>query len=911
MDLETMPKFLDAVMKWVRFGPMSRLAIISAFLMANAFGHAAQPNAPLPVLQSDPLPPGAERRLGTTRLRLSGPVGYFMFSPDDATLMVGSGGVNVHFWETKTWRETWRTAALAFSCSPDGKHIAKLTSERTIEIWDVANKALVHARDLARFGRSIRIFDIEFNARGDALWVGIASQGAWQYNWSKDEIVHRIQAPNVVESSLVQSRDRKRLALRQNPSQITVYDGDTGRLLHETRLPHAKFIGAWHALNHDGKILATFNQKTGLAFSELISGRSLSPLPSEAIQKEQPSDGPGDQPASALGHEVHYLFDAKGEYCLLAGRKMAIAIDLAKKKVIAKLPLLDIPVTALAISNNNKTLALGYMDGAVEILELVTLKPLVDDPHPRGPALAVVFAQHGQSVATYHESGSAVRLWNLRDSTIVKTFNTDTSTESRNKIALRFLPGDGGLSFGTQVRWNLATGLRSRLPETSDRLLAASTDGNRWLLSKEDGQRVFEEVFLYDATAQRVVGKLPLDVSANANRTGNSIRATFSADGNWVGLHTSPVTNIDPNTGETQDSEDTIAVWYVRQAAPSCNFSLSFDSTAAAIALAPDGRFLSVHSDPKHQGLAAPYLNDAPAGQGFLMASKGPLPDQMWHVPTGFLLWKMAPAKAPQVAGNRINIAALDFDELAAPGMIEPSVFSPDAQFLAGPSGEGLEVREALSGQVLLTFKGQEGRIGDLAFSPDGRLLASATSDSTVILWSVPPFATAKPGTWDRRHFERLWQDLRGDAKNAYQAMANLCAGGNEAALLLQDRIQLETDDQRRLMQQTLADLAAPKFSAREQAMVRLEKGGFRVKPYLAEAIAQSADLEQKRRLKTLLTRIKDAGIDPEELRLNRSVIVLERIATPVAQIILQGLARGHSLDLTAQAARSALARLH
>src|SRR5712671_4336048 len=145
------------------FSLRNHIVVTIAAFIASIVPAAAQspPNAPRPTLQSDPLPPGAERRLGTNRLRLAGPVGYFMFSPDDATLIVGSGGVNVHFWETKSWRETWRTTALAFSCSPDGKHIAKQTAERTIEIWDVAKKALVHARDLSRFGRNLSVFDIE------------------------------------------------------------------------------------------------------------------------------------------------------------------------------------------------------------------------------------------------------------------------------------------------------------------------------------------------------------------------------------------------------------------------------------------------------------------------------------------------------------------------------------------------------------------------------------------------------------------------------------------------------------------------------------------------------------------------------------------------------------------------------
>jgi WD40 repeat protein len=881
-------------------GKLSQTAWLHAIgflLFPMAAAPAQTPStSPLPVLQSDPLPTGAERRLGTNRLRLGGPVEYFMFSPDDATLMVGSGAdAKVHFWETKSWRETWRTDTQAFSCSPDGKHIAKQTGERTLEIWDTAKKALVRARDLSPHGRNLRIFDIEFNASGEALWVGVSNKGAWLYNWDKDKIVHQIAAPDVVESSLTHSRDRKSIVLRHS-NRVCVYDGATGKVIREVK-SGLRNQSTWQALNHDGKILATLDQRGAIAFWDVPTGKAQS-LFSDDLRKAlglTPAQvelfGPPNMPGPPItppGYEFSYHFDAKGAYLLAATTKLVV-VDLAKKKIVASAPLGHTSPTALAVSNDNKTVAIGFGDGVVQIRELPTLKPVVDDPYPRGTALGIAFARDGQSLATFHDDKAAVRLWNLRDGRVARTFDIDFPNDFPEAFSLAFLPGERCLALGTRYRWDLATGERERLPDRKDRLVAASADGNRWLLLKENEEQNAKEILLHDAASGRELAKLPLRSMADAAVPGYSVRAALSADAGWIALHSSLVQNRDPNTGEIRTLDDSIVVWNAQGPQPAPAFSLSFESGSTTMALSPDGRFLSLQGAPSQS------------------------PNQLWHMPTGFLLWKGA---REGVVGNfnrqRIPLGALEFDFAGVewPADFANAAFSPDAQFLADTGEKGIIVREALSGAILMTLAGQDGRIAALSFSSDGRSLASASSDSTVMLWKVPPFAAAKPGTWQRDRADALWTNLRGNAAAAYQAMADLHAGGDEAVAILKDKLRPETDEERRLIQQALAELGAPQFFAREKATARLEKWGFRVKPHLAEALAKTGDLEQKRRLTALLHRYKNVGIDPDELRLGRSVFLLERIGTPGARVVLEGLARGHADDLTAQSARGALVRL-
>jgi WD40 repeat protein len=222
---------------------------------------------------------------------------------------------------------------------------------------------------------------------------------------------------------------------------------------------------------------------------------------------------------------------------------------------------------------------------------------------------------------------------------------------------------------------------------------------------------------------------------------------------------------------------------------------------------------------------------------------------------------------------------------------------SPDGKTLA--TGGGLWDTD--TGKRLTRLPEHPGGVAALAFSPDGKLLASGGWDSTVLLWDV-----------GHARLEHLWTELAAADADSAQAVKKLAAKPEEAVPFLRDRLRRAADIEVRAGG-LIADLDSDEFPVREKASAELEKLGPDVAFALRATLERDPSAEVRRRIQTLLDRMKrpgeeSAGWDPRSVRL--SLTVLEEIGTLSAQQILEELTKGPASSSVARQARTALERL-
>jgi WD40 repeat protein len=806
-------------------------------------------------IYGDPLPAGAIARLGTLRLRhlvrdYSG-AACVAFAPDGKTLVSG-GDVGALVWDVATGKERgWfqsRSPATAAYFSIDGKVLLTADNNGSIRHWEVGTGKLL--RQIER-PRDFQLGGQEsfFSPSGKIAGV-MGNQGRvriWDAESGKQLFEGGETGSSLFVSGAV-SPDGKTLVISGNANRAHLIDIATGKELRQFEgpnpAPHLK--PGFERMRTEAVYWFVFSPD-----GKLLAATGKDSVCAWDVQT-------GKLRYEIKGSRGHLAFSPDGHY-LACGNEEAIQLfEAGSGEAVRQFERHAGSIRALAFSPDGRIVA-GAEAYSISLWDVATGKHLHAFAGHEHPAVSLAFAPNGASLASGAGEDGAVLLWDLKTckprhalhghypSVLSIAYSPNGSTIATGDGCE--YGGSGGLD--AQIRlWNASDGrLLRQFPGhiNSVQSLAFSPDGQTLASAGHDAR-----VKVWDVAT----GKRQLQMRG-ADSQFRSV--AYSSDGKTLlvaGTNSELYLCRSDSGKKVQDLGPT----------ESRRRNILFASWL------PDGRTVLTREQTQRLGPQNSEVSEV----------------RLWEIESGRLL-RFFPIRT-----------ALPFQDCYA--------LSPDGRTLATAAepwqSSTIQLWDTTRGIPLGLLKGHSGGlVTALAFSPDGKTLASSSRDTTILLWDVP-----------RARLGYFWSLLSNGRDDVGRAIKKGDVTLAEAAPFFKQRLrraaELEVE-----VNGLVANLDDDNFAVREQTSGKLadlgSEAAFALRLVLQRSPAVS--VEARARVEKILERMKTAegdllGLDPRSIWL--CLAVLEDLGTLQAQQALQELVKGSPKSTVVREARAAHERL-
>jgi WD40 repeat protein len=783
--------------------------------------------------------------------------------PEGALLRIG----------TSRFRHGDEIRELVFS--PDGKILASRGCKR-FRFWEARSGKRIF-QELERFTEWGRVaFSPDSRSVAIAEDDGTVSihaidkpRQAQRLSGQKEGILHVTYSP-----------DGKRLAAVGWDLTLVVWDLATGKRLLRTRhATKSKRLTCEIVLTSDDKLVACIDEQTdfpkwrskSVCAWDIRTGRAVAEF-------ELPKP------------DVHFAaFTADGKTLFCGGDGSLTAWQATPPKVLRSVRQEQPGFDALALSPDGKRIASAGSRSVIQIWDVETLKVLKKWSGEGYSVSALAFSPDGKTLASA-ENG-IIRLWDTRTGKRVDPFEG----QEDGIASLAFVQGGKQVvvAAGSTIRLlDATTGklVRAFKDEAAvgkhialsadERLLAAADEGIAvWELAT--GKLVHRAMIQSSWVCALAFGKDNRLTSAGSRLT--EVNATVDWIRHWDASGEKKVRRL----CLAKDKNDSR---YFRALSPDGQMLLSSRYWASCPPLQlwdpVTGRQLSQFGED-FTGLC--LIDFSPDGKMLATGSDGPL--VLWEVRTG-LERRSCRRQEEEFASRR--------------------AFSPNGRMLAEADYHGdIRVRDLASDKVLVHLTGHDRIVTCLAFSPDGKRLASGSEDTTVLVWDLTDSIKRAPPLRSRpaKTLDALWKELADpNGAKAYDALWGLVAVPKDAVSLLQKSLRpVASPDER--VKELIAKLASEKFAVRQKAAEELKAMGELAWPALEELLKGNPDAEVRRRAERLLNGPLPA-LTQDQLRALRAIEVLDLIGTAEAREVLKILAGGAPCARLTQDAKAVLARM-
>ncbi len=352
------------------------------------------------------------------------------------------------------------------------------------------------------------------------------------------------------------------------------------------------------------------------------------------------------------------------------------------------------------------------------------------------------------------------------------------------------------LAFDPHARW-LAVGLQTNLniyDLTSRRLITNLAKGALWLTASPDGRTLFaaspSTVRAWDTARWAEVRALPnntgpITLSSNGTRLltfGRNGGVTLWDTGTWQALHTNP--DAVPPMALSPDGR-----WIVTDAEAGLTVSSVADERPPVVLADSTNVFFrggsfGTRAQPRGRadefppGLLRSFARPPGAIEQSMAFSRD---GQFVVAPRNSLSeWGVFVLGIWDASTGRQTVMPDDPEHVEHTGSIAALAFSPDGRYLATASADySLRLWNFQERQRTVTFSGHGDEVHAAAFSPDGAWLASGARDGTVYLWPIRPAPVDDviPGTWQPLAFSRDSRRLAALNKDRALVFLNLATG--------------------------------------------------------------------------------------------------------------------------------------